>query len=71
MTAKNKRFLNLLQGKHSDISVEKLIIKSFKNSKRQKVKKVKTEDKIIFKFKKEPEKNKTHWDHILEEMVFF
>ena len=70
MTAKNKKFLNSLQGKHSDISVEKLIIKSFKNDKHIKVKKAKVEDKMIFKFKKEPEKNKTHWDHVLEEMVF-
>lgn len=70
MAAKNKKFLTSLQGKHSDISVEKLIIKSFKNNKRQKLKKPKTEDKMIFKFKKEPEKNKTHWDHVLEEMVF-
>jgi len=70
MTAKNKKFLNSLQGKHSDISVEKLIMRSFKINKRQKIKKVKPEDKMIFKFKKEPEKNKTHWDHVIEEMVF-
>jgi len=69
MTAKNKKFLTTLQGKQSDVSVEKLIIKSFKNNKRQKINNSKPIDKVVFKFKKEPEKNKTHWDHVLEEMV--
>ena len=69
MAAKNKKFLTLLQGKHSDMSVEKLIIKSFKNSKKQKLKKNKPVDRTVFKYKKEPEKNKTHWDHVIEEMV--
>jgi hypothetical protein len=31
--------------------------------------KPRTDEKLIFKYKKEPEKVKTHWDYLLEEMV--
>ena len=69
LKAKNKKFFNELIGKANDFSIEKIIKKSFKSNKKQKLKNEKNDNKIIFKFKKEPEKNKTHWDYLLEEMV--
>lgn len=68
--AKNKKFLNEINGKPNDFSVDKIIKKSLKSNKKQKLKNIKNDNKIIFKFKKEPEKNKTHWDYLLEEMVY-
>jgi hypothetical protein len=66
----DKKFLLELQGKSSsDITVERFIMKTLKEQKRQRLRKVKPVERTIFKFKKEPEKNKTHWDHVLEEMV--
>jgi hypothetical protein len=67
--ARNKKFLNEINGKTNDFAIEKIIKKSLKSNKKQKLKTVKNDNKIIFKFKKEPEKNKTHWDYLLEEMV--
>lgn len=69
LKAKNKKFLNELIGKTNDFTIEKIIKRCFKSNKKQKLKNVRNDNKIIFKFKKEPEKNKTHWDFLLEEMV--
>ncbi len=74
LEVQNKKILRSLQGRHSDISVEKLVIKNVKEGKRQRLKRVKegrdnnAERMAFFKLKKEPEKNKTHWDNLLEEM---
>lgn len=70
---KHKKFYYLSQGKNSsDITVEKWLLKKMKQLKKnQAANKPKPDEKVIFKFKKEPEKNKTHWDHLLEEMVIY
>jgi hypothetical protein len=66
----DKKFLLELQGKgSSDITVERFVMKTLREQKRQRLRKVKPVERTIFKFKKEPDKNKTHWDHVLEEMV--
>ena len=69
--------MSTLQGKNSDITIEKFVLKNLKIQKKQRIKKMKENNKsakenaermAYFKLKKEPEKNKTHWDHLLEEM---
>ena len=69
--------MNHLLGKHSEVSVERYIMKNVKEQKRQKLKKLNVKNKssntnadrmAFFKLKREPEKNKTHWDHLIEEM---
>ena len=72
----NRKYLSTLRGKHLDISLEKFLTK-IKIQKKQNLKKIKegvsvakdnAERMAYFKLKKEPEKNKTHWDHLIEEM---
>jgi hypothetical protein len=66
----DKKFLYEILGKYnSDITVEKFVLKTLREQKKQRLRKVKPEERTIFKYKKEPEKNKTHWDHLMEEMV--
>lgn len=68
-----KKFYNSLQGKNtSEITIERLVMRKIKDSKKEKLgQKYKTDEKMIFKYKKEPEKNKTHWDSLLDEMVSY
>lgn len=61
-----------MQGKNTtEITIERLVLRKIRNLKREKLAiiKPKTDEKMIFKYKKEPEKAKTHWDFLLEEMV--
>ena len=69
--------MNLLIGKHSDISMEKFIMKIVRENKKKLLKQknkfrknfISNQERNIFsKLKKEPEKNKTHWDNLLSEM---
>ena len=73
----NKKEMNLLLGKHSDVSVEKYVMRIVRENKKlrlqQKEKNKRNgltnqERSMITKLKKEPEKNKTHWDNLLNEM---
>ena len=73
----NKKEMNLLIGKHSDVSMEKFIIKIIRENKKKLLKQkdkyrknfLSNQERNIFtKLKKEPEKNKTHWDNLLSEM---
>ncbi len=65
----NRKYFYQLQGKSSsDISLEKYVLKQLRNQKKERMKKAKPDTKQYFKFKKEPEKNKTHWDYVLDEM---
>jgi len=65
----NRKYFYQLQGKSSsDISLEKFVLKQLRNQKKERMKKARPETKQYFKFKKEPEKNKTHWDYLLDEM---
>ena len=65
-----KKEFNFLIGKHNEISLEKYILKIIREKKKKLIKsKSNLIDKnIITKLKKEPEKNKTHWDILLSEM---
>lgn len=68
-SVQNRKYFSLLQGKSSsDISLEKFVLKQLRNQKKQRMKKTPPDTKQYFKFKKEPEKNKTHWDVLIEEM---
>jgi hypothetical protein len=68
-----KKFFNSLQGKNTtEITIEKLILKKIRDSKKEKFGvKAQSDEKMIFKYIKEPEKNKTHWDCLIDEMVIF
>ncbi len=47
-----------------------MILRKIKDQRKEKLGfKIKTDEKMIFKYKKEPEKNKTHWDNLVDEMV--
>ena len=65
-----KKEFNFLIGKHNEISLEKYILKIIREKKKKLIKsKSNLIDKNLFsKIKKEPEKNKTHWDILLSEM---
>ena len=66
-----KKIFSNMQGKNTtEITIERLILRKIRNLKKEKMLHInpQTDEKIIFKFKKEPEKNKTHWDHLIEEM---
>ena len=63
----------MLIGKHSDISLEKYILRLIREKKRMLVRnridKFEMQQRNMFtRLKKEPEKNKTHWDYLLIEM---
>ena len=65
--------MNILIGKHSDVSLEKYILKLIREKKRMLVKnridKFEMQQRNMFtRLKKEPEKNKTHWDYLMIEM---
>ena len=73
----NKKEMNLLLGKHSDVSVEKYVMRMVRESKKLRLQQkdknkrnglTNQERSMITKLKKEPEKNKTHWDNLLCEM---
>jgi len=65
----NRKYFFQLQGKSSsDITLEKYILKQLRLQRKERLKKVKPDTKQYIKFKKEPEKNKTHWDYLLDEM---
>lgn len=65
----NRKYFYQLQGKSSsDITLEKYVLKQLRAQKKERMKKSKPDTKQYFKFKKEPEKNKTHWDYFLDEM---
>ena len=67
-----KKFYSNMQGKNTtEVTVERLILRKIKSLKREKMgfSTTKTDEKMIFKYKKEPEKTKTHWDYLLDEMV--
>ena len=67
-----KKEFNSLIGKHNEISLEKYILKIIREKKKKLIKSKNPPtliDKNLFsKIKKEPEKNKTHWDILLGEM---
>lgn len=49
-----------------------MILRKIKDQRKEKLGfKAKTDEKMIFKYKKEPEKNKTHWDNLIDEMVSY
>ena len=65
--------MNILIGKHADVSLEKYIIKLIREKKkmlvRNRIDKFEMQQRNIFtRLKKEPEKNKTHWDFLMTEM---
>ena len=73
----NKKELNQLLGKHSDVSVEKYVMRIIRENKKLKLQQkdknkkngISNQDKnMLTRLKKEPEKNKTHWDVLLSEM---
>lgn len=67
-----KKFYYGFTGKHAEVSLDKLVSKTLNGKKLIKTKPIENEDrKAVFKFKKEPPKNKTQWDHLLGEMVDF
>lgn len=62
-----KRFYNNLLGKNtSEVTIERFILRKIRDAKKASV--VANEERQYYKFKKEPEKNITHWDHLLNEM---
>ena len=69
----NKKEISILIGKHKEISLEKYILKLNREKKRllmsNRLDKFEMQQRNMFtRLKKEPEKNKTHWDILLEEM---
>ena len=65
--------MNILIGKHTDVSLEKYIIKLIREKKkmlvRNRIDKFEMQQRNMFtRLKKEPEKNKTHWDFLMTEM---
>jgi SNF2 family DNA or RNA helicase len=65
--------MSILIGKHSDISLEKYILKLIREKKkmlvRNRIDKFEMQQRNMFtRLKKEPEKNKTHWDYLMTEM---
>jgi hypothetical protein len=66
-----KKLFNSIQGKNTtEITIERMIMRKIKDQRKEKLGfKAKTDEKMIFKYKKEPEKNKTHWDNLVDEMV--
>jgi SNF2 family DNA or RNA helicase len=65
--------MSLLIGKHSDVSLEKYILKLIREKKkmlvRNRIDKFEMQQRNMFtRLKKEPEKNKTHWDYLMTEM---
>ena len=69
----NKKEISILIGKHKEISLEKYILKLNREKKRllmsNRLDKFEMQQRNMFtRLKKEPEKNKTHWDILLDEM---
>ena len=65
--------MSLLIGKHCDVSLEKYILKLIREKKkmlvRNRIDKFEMQQRNMFtRLKKEPEKNKTHWDYLMTEM---
>ena len=65
--------MNILIGKHTDVSLEKYILKLIREKKkmlvRNRIDKFEMQQRNMFtRLKKEPEKNKTHWDFLMTEM---
>ena len=65
--------MNLLIGKHSSISLDKYVLNLIREKKKLLLKnradKYEIQQRNMFtRLKKEPEKNKTHWDYLMTEM---
>ena len=69
----NKKEISILIGKHKEISLEKYILKLNHDKKKlllsNRIDKFEMQQRNMFtRLKKEPEKNKSHWDWLMEEM---
>ena len=69
----NKKEINLLTGKHSEVSLEKHVLRLIREKKRlllsNRPDKFEMQQRNMFtRLKKEPEKNKTLWDYMLQDM---
>ena len=72
-TVQNKKEINLLTGKHSEVSLEKHVLRLIREKKRlllsNRPDKFEMQQRNMFtRLKKEPEKNKTLWDCMLQDM---
>ena len=69
----NKKEINLLIGKHSEVSLEKHVLRLIREKKKllmsNRIDKFEMQQRNMFtRLKKEPEKNKTLWDYLLMDM---